>query len=117
VRHYADEFLCPLAAGVITRVLWELFTQDRPGLDHLGGHERLSRWDTGQALLARYPDLHGRLVKRFLREHRGALSPEDLSVKCEKIQNQLSLPLPGQRDRMADWTPRGADLWDDERSD
>jgi dTDP-4-dehydrorhamnose reductase len=115
VRHYADEFLCPLPAGVIIRVLWELFTQDRPGLYRLGEHERLSCWATGQGLLARYPDLQERLVKRFLGVHRGALPSEDLSVRCEKIQSQLSLPLPGQRDRVADRMPRGADLWDDER--
>ncbi len=47
---FTDEFRCPLPAGMTARALWELIDQDRPGLYHLGGAERLSRWEIGQAL-------------------------------------------------------------------
>ena len=40
---YGDEFRCPLPAGAVARALWELAEQDKPGLYHLGGSERLSR--------------------------------------------------------------------------
>ena len=57
VTLYADEFRCPLPAGVIARVIWELVDRKQPGLYHLGGSERLSRWDIGEALLPWYPEL------------------------------------------------------------
>ena len=112
VTLYGDEFRCPLPAGVIARALWALLAQDRPGLYHLGGSERLSRWDIGQALLPWYPELNGRLVKSSLRDHRGAPRPGDLSLRCEKIQDLLSFPLPGFRDWLAARSQPGQDLWD-----
>ena len=72
VTLYADEFRCPLPAGVIARALWEVAQCDRPGLYHLGGSERLSRWEIGQALLPWYPELTGYLVKGSARDHHGA---------------------------------------------
>jgi dTDP-4-dehydrorhamnose reductase len=112
VTLFDDEFRCPLPAGVIVRAIWELLDQDQPGLYHLGGSERLSRWEIGQALLPWYPELHGRLVKASSRDHRGAPRPADLSLKCEKIQSVLSFPLPGFRGWLAGRTRRGSDLWD-----
>ena len=54
---YADEFRCPLPAGVIARVTWALVDHTQPGLYHLGGSERLSRWEIGETLLPWYPEL------------------------------------------------------------
>jgi dTDP-4-dehydrorhamnose reductase len=117
VTLYTDEFRCPLPAGVLARALWELLGHDRPGLYHLGGRERLSRWEIGQALLQWYPELNGHLVKGSSREHRGAARPVDLSLTCMKIQGLLSFPLPGLRDWLARRSDRGGDLWDYERND
>ncbi|MDH5741445.1 MAG: SDR family oxidoreductase, partial [Nitrospira sp.] len=55
VTLFGDEFRCPLPAGVIARAIWELAELQAPGLYHLGGRERLSRWEIGLALLAWYP--------------------------------------------------------------
>lgn len=112
VTLYADEFRCPLPAGVIARAVWELLEQDRPGLYHLGGRERLSRWDIGEALLPWYPELRGRLVKGSARGHSGAPRPRDLSLRCEKIQGLLSFPIPGFRAWLQARLHRGTDLWD-----
>ncbi|MGQ0667442.1 MAG: sugar nucleotide-binding protein, partial [Nitrospiraceae bacterium] len=112
VTLYADEFRCPLPAGVIARTLWELLAHDRPGLYHLGGRDRLSRWEIGEALLPWYPELRGRLLKGSARNHRGAPRPGDLSLKCEKIQGLLSFPIPGFRGWLATLRQRGQDLWD-----
>ena len=60
---YADEFRCPLAAGDVARAIWELICDGRTGLYHLGGRDRLSRWEIGQLLLEWFPELQGRLVK------------------------------------------------------
>jgi dTDP-4-dehydrorhamnose reductase len=112
VTLYADEFRCPLPAGVIARALWELAQQDTPGLYHLGGKERLSRWEIGESLLPWYPELQGRLVKGSSRNHSGAPRPIDLSLNCDKLQKLLSFPIPGLRSWLADKTHRGQDLWD-----
>ena len=112
VTLYADEFRCPLPAGVVARAIWELLARDRPGLYHLGGTERLSRWEIGQALRPWYPELEGRLVEGSARNHAGGARPADLSLRCEKIQELLSFPLPGFRSWLKERGARGADLWD-----
>jgi dTDP-4-dehydrorhamnose reductase len=112
VMLYGDEFRCPLPAGVIARALWALLAHDRPGLYHLGGSERLSRWDIGQALLPWFPELSGLLVKTSSREHQGAPRPADLSLNCEKIQGLLSFTLPGFRDWLSGRISHERDPWD-----
>jgi dTDP-4-dehydrorhamnose reductase len=113
---YADEFRCPLPAGVIARAVWEAAGKIVPGLYHLGGRERLSRWDIGQALLPWYPELQGRLVEGSARSHAGAPRPADLSLNCEKIQTVLSFPIPGFRSWLEGRMHRDTDLWDYEPS-
>jgi dTDP-4-dehydrorhamnose reductase len=112
VTLYEDEFRCPLPAGVIARAIWELLDHDHPGLCHLGGSERLSRWDIGEAVLPWYPELEGRLVKGSARNHSGGPRPADLSLICDKIQGLLSFRIPGFREWLAARTKRGEDLWD-----
>ncbi len=112
VTLYADEFRCPLPAGVIARVLWETLGRARPGLYHLGGSERLSRWEIGEALVPWYPELKGALVQGSARSHTGAPRPPDLSLCCDRLQDLLSFPIPGFRSWLANRPARGADLWD-----
>jgi dTDP-4-dehydrorhamnose reductase len=109
---YVDEFRCPLPAGVIARSIWELVDRKQPGLYHLGGNERLSRWEIGEALLPRYPELTGRLMKGSARNHVGSLRPADLSLCCDKIQSLLSFRIPGFREWLAGRAGTGEDLWD-----
>jgi dTDP-4-dehydrorhamnose reductase len=109
---YIDEYRCPLPAGAIARAVWELVGKDVPGLYHLGGCERLSRWEAGQALLPWYPELQGHLVEGTSRSHTGAPRPADLSLNCERIQALLSFPLPGFRSWLKERVHRGIDLWD-----
>jgi dTDP-4-dehydrorhamnose reductase len=101
---YADEFRCPLPAAVIARAIWELADRKQPGLYHLGGSERLSRWEIGETLLPWYPELRGRLVKGSAKNHVGSSRPADLSLRCDKVQRLLSFPM-GR-------PIRGTDLWD-----
>ncbi|MEK6670414.1 MAG: SDR family oxidoreductase [Nitrospirota bacterium] len=112
VTLYADEFRCPLPAGVIARAVWELADRKQPGLYHLGGSERLSRWEIGEALLPWYPELKGRLVKGSARNHIGSPRPPDLSLRCDKLQRLLSFRIPGFREWLAGRPRRGEDLWD-----
>jgi dTDP-4-dehydrorhamnose reductase len=112
VTLYADEFRCPLPAGVIARVLWELVEREQPGLYHLGGSERLSRWEIGETVLPWYPELTDRLVNGSARNHVGSLRPADLSLRCDKVQSLLSFRIPGFREWLAGRSCRGEDLWD-----
>ena len=90
--------------------------QDAPGLYHLGGRERLSRWEIGQALLPWYPELQGHLVEGSAGDHAGAPRPADLSLNCEKIQALLSFPIPGFRSWLKNRKRQGVDVWDYEPS-
>ena len=112
VTLYADEFRCPLPAGAIARAVWELMGHEQPGLYHLGGSERLSRWEIGQALLPWYPEFIGRLAEGSARTHVGSSRPADLSLRCDKIQKLLTFPLPGFRSWLSARAERDADLWD-----
>jgi dTDP-4-dehydrorhamnose reductase len=112
VTLYADEFRCPLPAAVIARTIWELIDCKKPGLYHLGGSDRLSRWEIGEALLPWYPELQGRLVQSSARNHVGSPRPSDLSLCCNKIQSLLSFRIPGFREWLFGRTDSGADLWD-----
>jgi dTDP-4-dehydrorhamnose reductase len=112
VTLYADEFRCPLPAGVIARAVWELVDRKQPGLYHLGGSERLSRWEIGETVLPWYPELTDRLVNGSARNHVGSLRPADLSLRCDKIQSLLSFRIPGFREWLAGRSCRGEDLWD-----
>ncbi|MBK9306656.1 MAG: NAD(P)-dependent oxidoreductase [Nitrospira sp.] len=112
VTLYDDEFRCPLPAGVIARAIWELLDRNQPGLYHLGGYERLSRWEIGQALLPWYPELRGRLIQGTSRDHQGAPRPADLSLNCDKLQRLLSFQIPGFGSWLTSRTHTGTDLWD-----
>ena len=112
MRLYTDEFLCPLPAGRTARAGWELSGQDRPGLYHLGGAERLSRREIGQALTSWYPELMGHILPGSVESYVGAPRPPDLSMNCAKLQGLLSFPLSGFRAWLAGRTSAGMDLWD-----
>jgi dTDP-4-dehydrorhamnose reductase len=108
---FTDEFRCPLPAGAVARAIWELLDRKRPGLYHLGGSERLSRWDIGLVLAQREPELSACLKPGSLRDYRGPRRPPDLSMRSGKIQELLSFRLPGFQEWLADSRPR-ADVWD-----
>ncbi len=112
VTLYADEFRCPLPAGVIARVIWELVDRKQAGLYHLGGSERLSRWEISETLLPWCPELKDHLIKGSARNHVGSPRPTDLSLRCNKIQRLLSFRIPGFREWLAGRPRRGSDLWD-----
>ena len=92
---FIDEFRCPIAASETARAVWELAGRNRPGLYHLAGSERLSRWQIGQLLAARWPQLQPRLVPGSLKDYVGAPRSPDVSLNCAKAQALLSFPLPG----------------------
>jgi dTDP-4-dehydrorhamnose reductase len=95
VRLFTDEFRCPIPAAITARAVWELAVHGRPGLYHLAGVERLSRWQIGQLFAKRWPHLAPRIESGSLRDYRGAPRSPDTSLDCTRIQSLLSFPLPG----------------------
>jgi len=92
---FIDEFRCPIPAVATARAVWELVARSQPGLYHIAGSERLSRWEIGQLLAARWPQLNPKLERASLKEYRGAPRPPDSSLNCAKVKKLLSFPLPG----------------------
>ncbi len=95
---FTDEYRCPIPAAATARAVWELVSLNRPGLYHLAGAERLSRWEIGQLLAARWPELKADIRPGVLKDYRGGPRAADASLDCGKIQRLLSFPLPSFRD-------------------
>jgi len=102
LRLFTDEFRCPIPAEITAHAVWELTAQNRPGLYHLAGSERLSRWQIGEILAARWPDLAPRMQPASITEAAGSRRSPDTSLNCAKIQALLSFPLP----RWSEWAGR-----------
>ena len=98
---FTDEFRCPLPALLTARAVWELTARHEPGLYHLAGSERLSRWRIGQLLVARCPQLKPKIVPALAADYPGAPRSPDTSLDCAKIQRLLSFRLPGLTEWLA----------------
>lgn len=95
LKLFTDEFRSPIPAAVTAHAIWELALQNHPGLYHLAGTEKLSRWQLGQLVAARWPDLQPRLEPASIKDYPGAPRPADTSLNCAKVQRLLSFRLPG----------------------
>ena len=114
---FTDEFRCPIPAGALARALWEFVERERPGLYHLGGRDRLSRWEIGELLARRYPELLPCIQPGSLADYHGPPRPPDLSMCSEKIQTLLSFGLPGFRQWVVQGSRASDDPWDGPPSD
>ena len=99
LKLFTDEFRSPIPAEATARAIWELAAQNQPGLYHVAGSERLSRWHIGQLLAARWPQLNPRIEPGSLKEYKGAPRASDTSLNCAKAQRLLAFRLPG----LAEW--------------
>lgn len=95
VNLFTDEFRNPIHAAVTARATWELVRQNQPGLYHVAGGEKMSRWDIGRLVAERWPQLQPKLVAGSLREYQGAPRSPDTTLNCAKAQRLLSFSLPG----------------------
>ena len=85
-------------AAVTARAVWELVALNKPGIYHIAGRERLSRWQIGQLVASRWLQLNPRLEPGSLLDYRGAPRSPDTSLNCAKAQQLLSFPLPGLKE-------------------
>jgi len=101
LRLYTDEFRSPIHAEVTARAAWELLAKNQPGLYHIAGSERLSRWQIGKLIAARWPQLNPKLIPTSLKEYVGAPRAPDTSLNCAKVQGLLSFQIAGVTDWLA----------------
>jgi dTDP-4-dehydrorhamnose reductase len=104
-RLYTDEFRCPLHASITARALWEMTSKGCSGLYHVTGRERLSRWECGQLIARRWPQLKPQLEAASVRDHAGPPRAPDTSLNCAKAQSALTFPLP----HFSDWVAEHPD--------
>jgi dTDP-4-dehydrorhamnose reductase len=96
---FVDEYRCPLPVQVTVRATWELISQQRTGLYHVGGAERLSRWEIGKLIAARCPELNPRLEPASAKDYFTTPRPADVSLNSEKVQKLLPFSLP----KLSEW--------------
>jgi dTDP-4-dehydrorhamnose reductase len=96
---FTDEFRCPIPALVTARAVWELVARNQPGLYHIAGSERLSRWEIGRLLAKTWAPLQPKIEPASIKDFRGLPRSPDTSLNCSKAQKALSFPLP----RFSEW--------------
>lgn len=104
-RLFTDEFRSPIPAAVTARAVWTLVARGVTGTVHLAGGERLSRWEIGQQIAARWPQLGPKLERASLRDHDGAPRPPDTSLNCSRAEALLGYRLPG----LSEWLRENPD--------
>jgi dTDP-4-dehydrorhamnose reductase len=92
---FMDEYRCPIFAGETARAVWKLANQRRTGLFHVAGAEKLSRWQIGQLLAARWPQFNPKITPASAKSFPGPPRALDTSLNIAKVQKVLSVPLPG----------------------
>jgi dTDP-4-dehydrorhamnose reductase len=95
MKLFTDEFRSPIFAGETARAIWELANKNCAGVFHVGGAEKLSRWQIGQLLVKRWPEIKMKIESGSARDFPGPLRALDTSLDISKIQNVLSKTLPG----------------------
>ena len=99
---FTDEFRCPSTADIVARAVWELLIKEAHGTFHLCGAERLSRYEIGELLAAKHPELSPKIIASSRKDYQGAPRPRDTTMNCAKLQNTLSFKIP----RFSDWLDR-----------
>ena len=92
---FTDEFRCPLPAPVVARAVCELLQREATGIYHLNGAEKMSRYEIGQVLAERHPELNPAIIPGTRMDYQGPPRPADTSLKTDKIQALLSFRIPG----------------------
>jgi dTDP-4-dehydrorhamnose reductase len=95
MKLFTDEFRSPIPAIETARAVWELTGKNCTGIYHVAGAERLSRWQSGQLLLPRWPEIKTRIEPGSAKDFPGPPRALDTSLDISKAQSILSAPLPG----------------------
>jgi dTDP-4-dehydrorhamnose reductase len=106
LKLFTDEFRSPIAADCTALAIWDLLRAGQRGIFHVAGSERMSRWQLGGVIAARWPHLDPKIEAGSLKDYAGAPRPADTSLNCSKARQVLSFPLPG----LTEWLAARPDL-------
>jgi len=95
MKLFTDEFRSPIPAVETARAVWDLAGKNRAGMFHVAGAEKLSRWQIGQLLAKRWPELNAKIAPGSVADFPGPARAPDTSLNISKVQQVLSAPLPG----------------------
>jgi dTDP-4-dehydrorhamnose reductase len=95
MKLFTDEFRCPIPAVETARAVWELAQKNCTGIYHVAGAEKLSRWQIGELLVKRWPEVTAKIESGSARDLPGPPRALDTSLDISKVQKVLSAPLPG----------------------
>ena len=98
---FTDEFRSPIPAVETARAVWELADINCTGVYHIAGAEKLSRWQIGELLVKRWPEIKTKIKPGSARDFAGAPRALDTSLDISKVQKFLSAPLPGLSEWLA----------------
>jgi len=98
---FTDEFRSPIPAVETARAVWELAGKNCAGIYHVAGAKKLSRWQIGQLLVKRWPEIKTKLKPGSAKDFSGPPRALDTSLDISKAQNVLSAPLSGLTDWLA----------------
>jgi dTDP-4-dehydrorhamnose reductase len=95
MKLFTDEFRCPIPTVETTRAVWELAQKNCAGIYHVAGAEKLSRWQIGQLLIKRWPEVKTKIESASAKDFPGPPRALDTSLDLAKVRKVLSAPLPG----------------------
>jgi dTDP-4-dehydrorhamnose reductase len=95
MKLFTDEFRSPIPAAETARAAWELANNNCTGVYHVAGAEKLSRWQIGQLLAERWPEIKAKMESGSAKDFPGPPRALDTSMNISKVQKVLSAPLPG----------------------
>jgi len=98
---FTDEFRCPIPAVETARAVWELARKNCAGIYHVAGAEKLSRWQIGELLVKRWPEVTAKIESGLAKDFPGPVRALDTSLDIAKVQKVLSTPLPGLTEWLA----------------
>jgi dTDP-4-dehydrorhamnose reductase len=101
MKLFTDEFRSPIFAGETARAVWELVGKNCAGIFHVAGAEKLSRWQIGQLLVKRWPEVKTKIEPGSAKDFSGPPRALDTSLDISKVQKVLSVPLPGLTEWLA----------------
>jgi dTDP-4-dehydrorhamnose reductase len=101
MKLFTDEFRSPIFAGETARAVWKLTNKNCSGIFHVAGAEKLSRWQIGQLLVQRWPEIKTKIEPGSTKDFPGPTRAPDTSLDVSKTQKLLSRPLPGLSEWLA----------------
>jgi dTDP-4-dehydrorhamnose reductase len=94
---FTDEFRSPIPAAETARAVWALVAKQRTGIYHVAGAEKMSRFQIGELLVKRWPEVTAKFVSGLAKDFPGPARALDTSLDITKVQKDLSPPLTGLR--------------------